>query len=426
MVGAALSSTARSSAPVTPIEVCEAAREKGWRSGANNWVVAPAQVRERFDVPPEARARFAELLRAYQEVGIVLVVVPIPPHAMVWADKLDPWPGGKDPYEPDVAQASYDQVVAWFRKQGVEVVDVGAVARRPEHRDTFFSVADTHWTVDGARAVGQEVAKTIRSHSRASTLPKVDFVTHPRKPVTKDPPYIPRKVAELCGTTAPKMVYPRYATERAQALGLTDEVAPADVVLLGTSYSGEYMFNFAGFIREALSADVLSVPIAGGGSLASMRTWLRSPAYREHKPTFVVWEFPVDMFEKGRAQDVQELAVYDQLIPSVYGSCAANHLADSRGSLSGTRATVLDALETSGRTERDYLHLEFDNKGIVDFTVTQKDGEGKAQSTAVKTPSRVDDHGQWFLTLDPTTVGVQVEAESALSGAYTARVCRPL
>ncbi len=64
------------------------------------------------------------------------------------------------------------------------------------------------------------------------------------------------------------------------------------VTLVGTSYSANPLWHFEGFLKESLQADILNVADEGAGPFANMRNWLDSPAYRETKPSLVIWEIP--------------------------------------------------------------------------------------------------------------------------------------
>jgi alginate O-acetyltransferase complex protein AlgJ len=69
-----------------------------------------------------------------------------------------------------------------------------------------------------------------------------------------------------------------------------DEKIP--VALVGTSYSANPLWNFAGFLEEALQTDVINAAEEGQGPFETMKTYLASAAFRDNPPELVVWEIP--------------------------------------------------------------------------------------------------------------------------------------
>src|SRR3546814_11168815 len=66
-----------------------------------------------------------------------------------------------------------------------------------------------------------------------------------------------------------------------------------DFVLAGTSFSrnATNVTNFAGFLSQHLSAEVLNYAVTGGGNDAAMLQYLASDDFAESKPKFLIWEF---------------------------------------------------------------------------------------------------------------------------------------
>lgn len=93
--------------------------------------------------------------------GIELLVVPVPPKASVYPEKIVPGfdVGTKDP-APELHRF-YDEL----RAAGVDVLDLGKlfVARRDEDRGPVFCKTDSHWSGLGCVLAAEAIAQTVRT-----------------------------------------------------------------------------------------------------------------------------------------------------------------------------------------------------------------------------------------------------------------------
>jgi alginate O-acetyltransferase complex protein AlgJ len=64
------------------------------------------------------------------------------------------------------------------------------------------------------------------------------------------------------------------------------------VALVGTSYSANPSWNFAGALREHLQRDLANYAEEGGGPLVPMLKYLQSEELKNDPPQLVIWEFP--------------------------------------------------------------------------------------------------------------------------------------
>jgi alginate O-acetyltransferase complex protein AlgJ len=64
------------------------------------------------------------------------------------------------------------------------------------------------------------------------------------------------------------------------------------VTLVGTSYSANPAWNFAGALREHLQRDLANHAEEGGGPLVPMLKYLQSEDFENNPPQLVIWEFP--------------------------------------------------------------------------------------------------------------------------------------
>ena len=67
--------------------------------------------------------------------------------------------------------------------------------------------------------------------------------------------------------------------------------APA-VVLVGTSYSANPLWNFTGALQEAFGEDVVSYATPAKGPFLPMLEYLDSADFQSAPPRLVIWEMP--------------------------------------------------------------------------------------------------------------------------------------
>lgn len=232
------------------------------------------------------------------------------------------------------------------------------------------------------------------------------------------------------GTAVAEQTVQQYTTERADAqqAGLFDEVAPPRVVLAGDSNSlrpeGQPQFNFAGFLQEYLSLEVLNASVNGGGAFTALQSYLGSSDYRENRPAWLVWEF--------RAWPIAVAAItdYRATIPAVYGGCREG-LAAGRTELRGEPTAALLSAGQVGRVGAQgsgyYLNLTFSDLSITEFTLTLEHADEREEITLGRS-TRAPNTGEFFLELSDSFASplqrVSLTLPGAGSGNVEVRLCR--
>jgi alginate O-acetyltransferase complex protein AlgJ len=86
------------------------------------------------------------------------------------------------------------------------------------------------------------------------------------------------------------------STNPADAGGESGDALFADnsvaVGLVGTSYSANPNWNFAGALKQALHADVVNYAEDGHGPILPMLKYLQTDAFKSSPPQVLIWEFP--------------------------------------------------------------------------------------------------------------------------------------
>jgi alginate O-acetyltransferase complex protein AlgJ len=247
---------------------------------------------EEFELSPQAPQEMARKLAYIRQVdqrlkaqGAALVLALVPEKARLYPEHLGRY------ILPAAHQPVYAQFVTQLQQAGVMTADVLGAMQRSKAVGPQFLRTDTHWTPLGAQTAAQEIARTLRA--AALRLPPRTFrtVAQPATPYRGDLlRYLPLST-EL--SPAPELVQPRR-TQPADAAQSSDLLGDdrIPVALVGTSYSANPTWNFAGELQQALGADVLNAAKEGKGPVIPMREYLSSQAFLDNPPQVVVWEVP--------------------------------------------------------------------------------------------------------------------------------------
>lgn len=257
---------------------------KGVIAGKDGWLFTAEEARIPIKDIGQSLDQIANIRRTLAGIGATLVIVPIPAKMDIEANQANA------PELSAYMENLYVDFVSGLQRSGVKVVDTrsGLLALG---NDAFFAT-DTHWTVDGAKAV----AKTIAA-SGLITLgdTAMDVDPLPTKTLTGDlVSYVTTDaLAPLVGL-AQEHVAP-YQANPAQTADLGDLFGPQtiDIVLIGTSYSANPDWSFAEALKLSLKSDVLNAASQGLGPVKPMMDYLASDAFRDTPPKVVIWEFPL-------------------------------------------------------------------------------------------------------------------------------------
>ncbi|MBI5723513.1 MAG: hypothetical protein HZA50_06105 [Planctomycetes bacterium] len=128
-------------------------------------VVSRANDRESADPLPA----IIDFKKQLDKLGIELIVVPVPPKAAIYPDKLPAASGGAQAF-PAAGAVRYDPALAEFHKvlaeNGVRTLDLSAAMLKARAADAaegpVFCRTDTHWTPRGCRIAADAIAGQIR------------------------------------------------------------------------------------------------------------------------------------------------------------------------------------------------------------------------------------------------------------------------
>jgi alginate O-acetyltransferase complex protein AlgJ len=220
--------------------------------------------------------------------GIALVVAVVPAKARVYAEHLD----RREP--PQIHRGLYADIESTLSADGIANAKLLAPLEDGKSREPTFLRTDTHWTPYGASLAANAIAESaakIDVGANASYRTVSDGERTHRGDLLNFLPFDPYFAFLL----PPPDTVETVRTESngdAGGGGLLGDASNAPVALVGTSYSAESQWNFAGALKQALHADVMNYAKDGEGPFAPMLRYLESDDLGAAPPKLVVWEMP--------------------------------------------------------------------------------------------------------------------------------------
>ncbi|ESQ74208.1 hypothetical protein ABAC402_15490 [Asticcacaulis sp. AC402] len=261
--------------------------------GADGWLYT----KEEFDSPrldkgvADAVAQAVEAKAILEARGIAFVVVIVPAKARIYPEHL-----GRHTW-PTTLVPVYDNLLHGLGNAGIATVDLRPDFGSIKGKDLAYFRTDTHWTPVGAQVAAQTIAKQIAADGK---LPSAGSVVPPQLTLAEAEPmdgdllnFIPLgQTFRHLGPPADRLTQPQFDyTGREESGGLLGDAA-TPVVLVGTSYSADERWGFAGFLEQALGVDVANLSDKGAGPFVPLRKLLEGTALDESQPEIVIWELP--------------------------------------------------------------------------------------------------------------------------------------
>lgn len=181
---------------------------------------------------------------------------------------------------PPCRAGLYERALKFFNQQGINAARGAGV----------FLKTDTHWSPDGAQAAAQAIAST----KDLPTLPRTAFKTEKSSAADLHTGDLLRYLPGVETASIHPEPMTSYETRPlSQSSDLFGDAAPP-VTLIGTSYSANPKWNFEGFLKQALSSDVLNLADEGKGPFTVMQSYMDKPdQFVNNPPKLIVWEIPV-------------------------------------------------------------------------------------------------------------------------------------
>jgi alginate O-acetyltransferase complex protein AlgJ len=262
---------------------------KGVIIGGDGWLFTD----EEFSCPRHAAQNLNDNLafmervkKTLEEKNVHLAVVLIPAKARVLSNHL-----GANVL-PLCREPLYKAARTALAGKDIVVTDLlPAMQSSPALQSLYFK-ADTHWTPVGAHLAAQVAAAVVQEAFKELDLPADRFTS--QAGVVKAHQgdlanYIPGVAIPADHFTS--HVSGVFLASMGDAQNLFSDMVPP-VMLVGTSYSANPDWNFEGFLKEALGADVLNLADQGQGPFVVMDKFLQKEMRQNILPRLVVWEVP--------------------------------------------------------------------------------------------------------------------------------------
>ncbi|MBI6899608.1 hypothetical protein JET64_22620 [Pseudomonas putida] len=274
-----------------------------------------------FGIPAPMRPEFARLMDAFHRQGIQVAMAIQPTRGLMHRDKL--YTDQLHGFDYERASHNLDSYLRQLRQGGAVVAPMMQLVHQPPQGEYFFR-RDHHWTPAGAEATARLMAEEIRRQPFYDSLTRKRYSTEPGVMVPKDGT-LNLALSYICGNNYGFQYVRGYQTVPVadSSDALFDEAPDPEVILVGDSNAAaredeSKQFNFDGYLKQYLEADVLNYALPGVGEDGSLLEYLLSADYKpEAPPKLIVWELPANY-------RLDSPLMYRQLVPAIHGGCKAS------------------------------------------------------------------------------------------------------
>ncbi|MCC5845213.1 MAG: hypothetical protein JJU05_13265 [Verrucomicrobia bacterium] len=261
-------------------ELLEANPEARVIAGEDGWLFLASELRHLARgtdwinpaTPPEpANADPLPALRLLKsqldELGIPLIIVPVPAKAAIQTDAL---PGG--PLPPSQRPAPF---VAQLKEEGFHTVDLRSFFAEAQHMTQVYCKTDTHWSPRGAEFAAERVAERVREVADLEDIPTIELESGGFAEITFQ--------GDLTEAGDPTETLMARRVQRTDGESIRQESSP--ILLLGDSHTyvfsdgGDMHARGSGFL-EHLALE-LSLPIDRMANRGSASTPPRMSLFRK-------------------------------------------------------------------------------------------------------------------------------------------------
>ena len=401
--------------------------------GDDGWFFRSNEINHAFPMSDRSATFLRRLDAVLKLHGVQLVLLPLPSKSMLAPAHAAAAAVAENLiFDQAYSREEFEARLESLRALGIPVADVLAETDKAAAEDVaYFFSQDLHWRPELSRAAAAAAATAIEAAFPGEFPGSKTFVTR----LQSEEPEIHKTSSrlflnQLCKSTVPAETLLRYETvEEDQSLDAflgddTDTAAPVSVI--GTSFTDETkVYNFSGFLREAIAADVASYSIAGGNIDQSLFKWAHT-GLATSGTRVLLWEIPyVDRLEAAAT------ALQRTVVPAIAGSCIGSgselHVTDYElDDKGGFTMTVPDAVRVSGGDF--YLVAELSDATPRGFTVTYDYRDGRREIFPVVRESRVGAIDHVYAELNPDIAGelgsISIRAMQAGQNSGRMALCR--
>ena len=232
---------------------------------------------------------------------------------VVVPDKAHVYPEFVGRRRPAGAHAGvYEKLLQALADENIPAADLRSTLMAGKLRRPTYLRTDTHWTPWGARLAAREISAVVHRAGLGRRSPGADYVTRLERTVSHRgdlltflplEPYfkglLPQsETIEVMQTEAADR---ESGMKRQTEADLFGDAALPDVALVGTSFSANPLWNFAGFLEESLQEGIANYARPGAGPFQPMAAYLQGTDFHQRPPRLVIWEIPERALLRGAA-----------------------------------------------------------------------------------------------------------------------------
>lgn len=239
----------------------------------------------------------AKVHDVFASQNVKMIVALVPAKARVYQDKIAPYK-----YPSDL-EPIYHNIRGALKDNNIVVTDALWIMEKKKDEFELFLKTDTHWTPAGAKMTARQVANEMHKNFPDMQLEQTFYETKYGidKPHDGDlMRYVPlgsfsdigpeNDLLRSTETNKIEISGPDMPEDDLSGALFGEEIIP--VTLVGTSYSANPLWNFHGFLKEAMQTEILNAADEGMGPFETMKDYLNDEAFKTNPPQLVVWEIP--------------------------------------------------------------------------------------------------------------------------------------
>lgn len=324
--------------------------------GEGEWLVTTGRdFTEEIGIPDLiAKKELSRLIRYLNQHGTKLMLVYPPTRGVLYPKQTRAKAFG---FNAEGMRQSYLQTLQSFRQLGAYVPALEDAFKYKE--DFLFFPKDSHWSQKGAVFYAKRIAEQMDQLGFTDTGESRFQTTY--SGIVANGENVLIGVEGVCGYSFPRLfVKTHVTTELASGDDLfsTKQTNEPHIVLLGTSFSAQSRFNFAGYLQQFANTSVADFSITGGGFTGAWINYLKSGEFGRQKPDLIIWEVP------GWWQF--EARYFDAILPYFQNGCDSSNamMRASQVSLdpiNGAKSALFSTQFTHVASKNLLLDIRLDN-----------------------------------------------------------------
>ncbi|MFP6849001.1 MAG: alginate O-acetyltransferase [Pseudomonas sp.] len=260
--------------------------------GEHDWLFSNEEFKAEVDGPQQVRENLALIKGIRDQLAqhnVQLLMAVVPSKSRLYPEFVG------DNTTSQLRQGLYQRFLDELHNAEISAPDLLSTLRKGKANTAMFLRTDTHWTPEGADLAAQQLSNSLTDGTLDGEPQR--YITTPgvAKPYTGDlTRFLP--LEPLFGYLLPPPDQLRRNQTQAAEQVIGDDALFGDsdmpVALVGTSYSANPAWNFAGALRQHLQRDLSNHAEDGQGPLIPMLKYLQSDEFKNAPPQLVIWEFP--------------------------------------------------------------------------------------------------------------------------------------